>query len=304
MRFSKKIIDIRNKNNLTQEDLAEILSVSRQTISNWENDKCYPDIEMLNTISNQFDVSLDVMLKEDESVIKDISKRLKINKINKWVILALTISIFIMIGLGYKIYLVCYYNNNFSADIFDEFVDKGEKLIITNNNMANNKYENLNFYLSRRYYEDGRGIYKSHILYDTITITKIDNLYNSLNTNKVYLKNINYEKLFKKFNIENQVDLLKYINNNHNDKFNILTSKDKLEINFISEYFVVNEVNNKLPIIKYYYFENDIVGKLIYRNCDFLIEVYNNNETYVIKIESPYIHIEDALYILNSIYFD
>ena len=137
MKFSKKIIDIRNRNNLTQEDLAEILCVSRQTISNWENDKCYPDIETLTIISNRFKIPLDVMLKEDDGVIKDISKKIKTSKISKWIIIALIISIFIMIMLGYKMYLICYYNNNFSVEIFDGFVKKIDKITInTDKNSA------------------------------------------------------------------------------------------------------------------------------------------------------------------------
>jgi len=56
MKVSKKIIDIRNDNGLTQEEFADILCVSRQTISNWENEKCYPDIETLIIISNKFNI--------------------------------------------------------------------------------------------------------------------------------------------------------------------------------------------------------------------------------------------------------
>lgn len=305
MKISKKIIEIRNKNNLTQEDLADILFVSRQTISNWENDKCYPDIETLNIISNKFNIPLDVFLKEDEGLIKDISKKSKNNKISKIVIILLLIAIGIMIGLGYKMFLLCYYSNNFNTKIFDNYVSKIEKLNIESGTIkANEKFDNMNFYLPRKYYEESKGKYKSHLLYDTITIYKKDNLYNDLKTHEVFLKNVDYVSLFKKYNINNQIDLIKYIKNNYNNEINILTNKDKIQFKFILDYYVVNEVNNKDTILNYYYFEDNIVGKIIHRNCDYLIEIYNDNETYIIRVESAFMPKEDLLYILNSIYFD
>ena len=48
---------------LTQEQVAEALGVSRQTISNWENDKTYPDIISVIKISNLYNVSLDHLLR-------------------------------------------------------------------------------------------------------------------------------------------------------------------------------------------------------------------------------------------------
>ena len=91
MNFDKKIIEIRKINNLTQEDLAEKLNVSRQTVSNWETNKCYPDIETLVIISNKFNISLDVLIKENEKMIKDIDKKVRISKKLKYSVLVLVI---------------------------------------------------------------------------------------------------------------------------------------------------------------------------------------------------------------------
>ncbi len=91
MDFDKKIIELRKQHNLTQEDLAEKLNVSRQTVSNWETSKCYPDIETLVIISNKFNVSLDVLIKENVKMIKDIDKKVRINKKLKYSIFALLI---------------------------------------------------------------------------------------------------------------------------------------------------------------------------------------------------------------------
>lgn len=80
MELGKRIAEIRKGHNLTQEGLAEICSVTRQTISNWENGKSYPDLETLVLISDTFDVSLDVMLKGDKKMVSEITKEQKHGK--------------------------------------------------------------------------------------------------------------------------------------------------------------------------------------------------------------------------------
>ena len=77
MELGKRIAEIRKEHSLTQEGLAEICSVTRQTISNWENGKSYPDLETLVLISDTFDVSLDVMLKGDRKMVSEITKEQK-----------------------------------------------------------------------------------------------------------------------------------------------------------------------------------------------------------------------------------
>ena len=74
MRLGKRIYDIRKSNGLTQEQFANMFSVTRQAVSNWENDKAYPDLHTLVEISNQFNITLDVLLKEDERMIESIDK--------------------------------------------------------------------------------------------------------------------------------------------------------------------------------------------------------------------------------------
>ena len=61
--------------NLSQEELAEKIYVTRQTISNWENDKSYPDIHSLLLLSSTFHISLDQLIKGDITTMKEeISK--------------------------------------------------------------------------------------------------------------------------------------------------------------------------------------------------------------------------------------
>ena len=66
MDIGNKLNRARTNANLTQEQVAEVLGVSRQTISNWENEKTYPDIKSVVALSDLYCVSLDYLLKDKE----------------------------------------------------------------------------------------------------------------------------------------------------------------------------------------------------------------------------------------------
>ncbi|MGT2938078.1 helix-turn-helix domain-containing protein, partial [Streptococcus caprae] len=74
-----------------QEELAEKLYVSRQTISNWERGKTYPDINSLLLIATYFDVSLDNLIKGD---VEEMKHQVNQKQFKKWVIIA-AISFFV-----------------------------------------------------------------------------------------------------------------------------------------------------------------------------------------------------------------
>lgn len=73
MQLGQAIAQIRKERGLTQETFAKMFNVTRQTVSNWENEKSYPDLSTLVKISDEFNVSLDVLLKEDFRMVKVIS---------------------------------------------------------------------------------------------------------------------------------------------------------------------------------------------------------------------------------------
>lgn len=73
MELSDKLKKLRADKNITQEMLAEVLHVSRTTISSWENGRSYPDLQMIVVISDYFETSLDFLLREDKKMIKKLS---------------------------------------------------------------------------------------------------------------------------------------------------------------------------------------------------------------------------------------
>lgn len=74
MEFSEQIKALRKENNLTQEQFAQKINVTRQAVSNWENNKNLPDIETLIRISGIFHVSLDQLITGGEDMNKMTEK--------------------------------------------------------------------------------------------------------------------------------------------------------------------------------------------------------------------------------------
>ena len=71
MELGKQIRKYRKEQSLSQDELAEKVYVSRQTMSNWENDKSYPDVNSLILLSEVFHTSIDNLIKGDVEVMKE-----------------------------------------------------------------------------------------------------------------------------------------------------------------------------------------------------------------------------------------
>lgn len=83
MEIGKKLKNARVQSGMTQENVAEKINVSRQTISNWENEKSYPDIISVIELSNLYSISLDVLLKGDEKMIEHLEESTNVVKATK-----------------------------------------------------------------------------------------------------------------------------------------------------------------------------------------------------------------------------
>jgi len=136
MEIGIKLKKTRVKSGFTQEQVAEKLMISRQTVSNWENEKSLPDVASVIKMSDLYQISLDELLKGDKKMLDKIEKDIATVKSNHkmiivgWVtiILALVLSItdivitqsvidfitsavpWILLGVGVAI--ICAYMNN------------------------------------------------------------------------------------------------------------------------------------------------------------------------------------------------
>ena len=84
MELNEQIKKYRTEMNLSQEELAEKIYVTRQSISNWENGKTYPDIHSLLLLSSLFGISLDQLVKGDIEIMKEEIKKEEIAKMNRY----------------------------------------------------------------------------------------------------------------------------------------------------------------------------------------------------------------------------
>ncbi|UQS84657.1 helix-turn-helix domain-containing protein [Apilactobacillus apisilvae] len=75
MQFGERLKKARQDKILTQETVAKYMIVSRQTISSWENEKTYPDITSLIKLSEYYDISLNLLLKEDNGMKEYLKKK-------------------------------------------------------------------------------------------------------------------------------------------------------------------------------------------------------------------------------------
>lgn len=109
MELNTQIRKYRAGMKLSQEELAEKVYVTRQTISNWENGKSYPDIHSLLLLSSLFNVSLDQLIKGDIEIMKEEIKEVEINKLNRYgtiftILLVVTIISAVPLVLWFDVY--------------------------------------------------------------------------------------------------------------------------------------------------------------------------------------------------------
>ena len=97
MEIGRQIRKYRQELNMSQEELADHVFVTRQTVSNWENDKNYPDINSLLLLSSLFGISLDILVKGDMEKMEEMIKNEDIRKLKQysWIYTILLIIVFV-----------------------------------------------------------------------------------------------------------------------------------------------------------------------------------------------------------------
>lgn len=83
MELGRRIKQYRSTYGWNQDDLAEKMYVTRQTISNWENDKSYPDLQSLLLLGSLFGVSLDQLVKGDIEIMQKAIDQQDIRAVNR-----------------------------------------------------------------------------------------------------------------------------------------------------------------------------------------------------------------------------
>lgn len=82
MSFGQNLLFLRKmRDNMTQEELAERLNVSRQTVSKWELDAAYPEMDKLLVLCDLFSCSLDQLIREDMNIINEAYSNIRIEEV-------------------------------------------------------------------------------------------------------------------------------------------------------------------------------------------------------------------------------
>ena len=115
MKIGNKILELRKKNNLSQEQLAEKMNVARQTISKWELGETSPDLEQAKILSQIFNVSLDDLTNNEiENIL--ISKMNNTEKTTKVIINILKIILIIMLMYAIVLISKLFFEEYFTAE--------------------------------------------------------------------------------------------------------------------------------------------------------------------------------------------
>lgn len=146
MNFGENLQNLRKLRNLSQEDLSDQMDVSRQTISKWESDNAYPEMEKLITLCDLLDCSLDTLIKgkvqdQPSTDLKTAYETIK-NRFSRHIALAImiillgTVALFSILNFG-EAY------NNFAIATLLVFVAVGVPLFVTSGIAMHHFEENI-----------------------------------------------------------------------------------------------------------------------------------------------------------------
>lgn len=108
--FGEKLKMLREQTDITQEKVFQKLNVTRQSVSNWENNKNYPDLTTLVTLSQLYNISLDDLLKDENNVVKSMKTELnsyRSSELIKLIIFSVLAFLLPIIGIVFGILLLC-----------------------------------------------------------------------------------------------------------------------------------------------------------------------------------------------------
>lgn len=100
MKIGDQLKKARMDKNLTQEEVAEKIFVSRQSISNWENNKTYPDIGNVIALSDLYQISLDELLKGSDNFMEHLEESTNLVKSNKKLMALIVLALIVMIVMA------------------------------------------------------------------------------------------------------------------------------------------------------------------------------------------------------------
>lgn len=306
MKIGKTIMEIRERENLTQERFAELLLVSRQTVSNWETDKCVPDIETLRMMSEKFDISLDGLLGvEREKKFLGKKKRRYSTKFKLFTI-GIIIASSLLFWYTYKRILVNYYRDTLG----DLYVASYKDISVTVNfELANERFLGLNVYIptdverneddeernEHKYFKDG-------LL--ALWLTKNESfLAVESQQNEHFSKfGFDYKKLLRKYNFCNEDQLADYYFAHRYEEPSIFWSKNKIQMHYLAMVYMRGASGGGGNV---YEIAGDRIDGYVYDNGSFYVARLDfNDSTYYLRFSRNIYNLGAVKNMLSGVYID
>ncbi len=272
--FKNKIKDLRIKNNYTQEELANKIHISRQSISKWENGLSYPTKQSLEMLCEIFNVKISELLDEDELALISIDNYANIKTKNKSLFLYISVGLSSLIIL--IVSLIIIFNNrlnNLSGIATAERIPLTETVIgyaiLDSNGLAlyrnyDDKYVAFDDFIESKNYP-----FEYIEVYDNIK---------TLKDNKIYSSATNYNE--KKESISSKI-LIK-----DSDNFNYLNITYIIYNTESNDYYLQFDINNIYlgNITKYSRNFSIYYNEILKFEYNFNIEIEKVNATVVYKL--------------------
>lgn len=296
--FGKNLMELRKKNGLSQEDLANKLNVTRQTVSKWELEQTSPSLKDLKNIADFFNISLDELTSNDinistkESINQTNNIKLKTKK--KYLILlpiiVLIIFFIILINRSYRILYIKkqidlanisqnYYINKIT--MFENFTEnkiiENYKLYFLNGKIKLVTMDTTNNLLTIKKIEifDDKSYYCIDEINKSYYQLPIDEYYkNNKDSILPIQKDPILNEIYKKFTLSSNKDLL-----------NLIINTNFKTINEFNDYYTITNIQNELE--NYISLQTSTqINKLEYINNVKLDNEYNNltQHTYLIEL--------------------
>lgn len=124
MTVAEMIKKTRTDENMTQEEYGDRFGVTRKTVSSWENGRSVPDLQLLINICDSYNLSLDMLLREDTGYVRKTDNRVRLGRTIKWILMALlaAVCVFLVLAGMWKLRAV---------RLNEEFADAAAKLGFT-----------------------------------------------------------------------------------------------------------------------------------------------------------------------------
>ena len=194
MSIGEKITKLRKENNMTQEQLADLMQVSRQSVSRWESDVVFPETDKLLQLSNIFNCSVDYLLK-NELLDKNATK-LEVKEIgrkNRKLIITLFGMIIVILCLCISLLCALLYDDRGEktpyedAELLLEFEDLSKEGYSFNKSIVDNGMEIVVTYINDSVKIKYNDVFKIYSSQNDIIITCLDGF---TYLNNGYYKNI------------------------------------------------------------------------------------------------------------------